>query len=120
MVAWPAALPQEQFLGLTDQRQSATIRSSITVGEPHLRKMFTAVTRKFSIPITLSGAQRQTFDAFWIDDLVEGVLEFDWEDPVDDVTVPLRFTGETNWQLISGGSVTTRVWNGVLQLEILP
>jgi len=120
MVAWPALLPQEQFIGLSEKRQKATVRSSILIGEPNQRKRFSAVSRNITSPLTINGAERLVFDGFWISDLAEGVLTFTWEDPVTDVTVTFRFVSEPEFKLIAGGIPDERIWNVTLQLEILP
>lgn len=85
-----------------------------------MRRRFTAASRFFSVPIVLDGQQRQDFDTFYITTLKEGVLSFDWEDPVTDVTVSFRFRSPPEFELVTGGTTTTRIWRGVIALEILP
>ena len=120
MVAWPPTLPQKQFLGLRDERQSGRLRTSMDTGPAKQRRRFTAATRNIGVPIVLDGAQRQTFDTFFITTLEEGVLSFDWEDPVDDTTISMRFISFPPFELISGGIPDERMWQAVMTLEILP
>lgn len=120
MPVWPVSLPQKQFIGLSEQREDARVRTEMDAGPAKMRRRFTAASRLFSIPIALDGQQRQDFDTFYITTLQEGVLSFDWEDPVNDATVTFRFREPPELRLIVGGTTTTRRWRGVIALEILP
>lgn len=122
MVAWPATLPQEQFVGLAEQRQDARLRTQMDQGPPKMRRRFTAAVKRFTVPIVLTGAQKQAFDVFYATTLQAGVLPFDWEDPTTDITVSMRFADDVpQFVLARGGAAGgDRVWTGSLGLEILP
>ena len=115
---WPPALPQNQFVGLTDQlAEGAVIRTPNTAGPSFVRPRYTGVPRNQSVPITLTHAQRATFDAFYETTLVMGSQEFDWEDPRTDAAVTFRFLRAPQFALAVGG--LGRFWTGNLELEQL-
>lgn len=119
-LVWPPSLPQEQFLGLTEQEQDARLRTQMDAGPAIMRRRFTATVRDFTIPILLNGTQRQTLDTFYITTLLEGVLAFEWVDPVDDTTVSFRFVEPIRFTPIAGGTPADRLWEGTMSLEIVP
>lgn len=121
MVAWPTTLPQEAFVGLTEQRQDARLRTQMDKGPPKMRRRFTAAVRRVTVPLVLSGAEKQAFDTFYITTLQEGSLPFDWRDPVTDATISFRFAeSPPQWSVMAGGVPNSRLWSGTLDLEILP
>lgn len=120
MATWPASLPQNQFLNLTDQRQDARVRTKMDAGPAKMRRRFTAAVRTFVAPIEVNGTQRQAFDSFWINDTQEGSLSFSWSDPVTDETVNFRFVAPPTWTLEVGGTTASRLWRAHLHLEVLP
>ena len=115
MAVWPVGLQQKQFTGITEKRQNAQQRSEMDTGAPKVRKRFTAAVRQVNIPVVFSMADKAPFDTFYITTLGEGVLAFDWTDPVDDsTTVSFRFTKPPTFKKDNG------LYTGVLNLEILP
>lgn len=120
MPTWPPSLPQGFFLRATDQRQDAVARTPMDSGPATTRNRFTAVSRELSVPIVLTGAQRQTLDAFFETDLANGALSFDWKDPVTDAAKTFRFRAPPRFSLGAPGAPDERLWSGTLELEILP
>lgn len=120
MASWPGTLPQNQFRGLSDEREVAVVRSNMDAGPAKQRRRFSAAVRTLTVPIILNGAQKQTFDTFFITTLAEGALSFAWTDPVTDSALNLRFTKPPKWVLQVGGSTSARLWQAELPLEILP
>lgn len=120
MAAWPASLPQNQFLNLTDLRQDARVRTKMDAGPAKMRPRFTAAVRTVVTPLVLDGTQRQAFDSFWINDTQEGSLSFSWTDPVTDEAVNFRFVAPPAWKLVTGGSTANRLWQADLHLEVMP
>ena len=120
MASWPASLPQDQFLRMTDQIQDTVLRTPMDAGPPTRRNRYTAVVRNVDVRLVLNGTQRQAFDTFYKTTLGNGALAFDWEDPVTDATVSFAFRGPATWTLIRGGTGATRIWETQLQLEIQP
>jgi hypothetical protein len=118
--AWPASLPQNQFTGLSEQRGSAMLRTAMETGPAKSRPRFSKASRNFKIPLTLTGAQRVTFDSFFRMTLYEGSIPFLWTDPVTDSTLVFRFVKPPAWSLEAGGTTNLRVWKTTLELEVLP
>jgi hypothetical protein len=82
-VSWPAALPQKMLASGFSQSPGATVaRTQAEFGRPNAR------VRDFSTHEIIAGqfrmtiAQFNTFRAFWLDDLGQGVLPFDWVHPI--------------------------------------
>lgn len=119
-VAWPVTLPQFKLTGIGDQRKSAKLRSSVDVGPALVRRRYTAAIRNLDIPMTFTNEQRQAFDAFYIDDLAEGSLSFDWTDPVDGATITMRFRTDDGPQFTSVSGGSSKRWDATLQVEVLP
>lgn len=120
MAVWPPSLPQDQFLGLTEQDQDAVARTQMDAGPPTRRTRFTAITRAVQVPLIVTGTQRQAFDTFYRTTLEHGAQAFDWEDPTTDATVSFAFRSPPKWSLLKGGTPATRVWQTQLDLEIQP
>jgi hypothetical protein len=123
MAAFPASLPQQGFMNISDVRQNALARSSMDQGAPKVRKKFTAAVRTLNIKMILTGTQRATFDTFYITTTAEGSATFTWTDPVDDSAITCRFVKPPSWSLLPNSDTTstaTRMWQATLQLEILP
>jgi len=119
--AWPSTLPQNQFIGVADERGKGAIRTSMDAGPAKTRRRFSAAVRAITCPIEMTGTQRGTFDTFFITTLAEGSLPFTWSDPETDVTQNFRFTAPPKFTLDLGNSTPgNRVWKSILMLEILP
>jgi hypothetical protein len=120
LASWPGSLPQNQFIGVADERQSGTIRTAMDAGPAKTRPRFSAVVRNVTCPILMTGDQKADFDTFFITTLVEGSLPFTWTDPADDSTQTYRFIAPPKFSLEVGGDAGARTWKASLALEILP
>jgi hypothetical protein len=121
MVDWPSDLANVlKLTGATDQRVGAKIRSDVEVGPAIVRRRYTTSIRNVSIPVVMTHAERAIFDAFYVDDLVEGTLSFNWVDPKDDTTVSFRFRSEEGPTFTVSGAGDNRRWSATLDLEVLP
>ena len=120
MADWPSSLPQEGFLPQDDVRVDARLRTRMDAGREKVRRRYSATTRQITIPMRLTGTQRQTLDTFYNDTLKEGSLSFNWTDPVDDSAVSMRFLSPPRFRVILGGTTSNREWRATLRLEILP
>lgn len=120
MVDWPSGCPQFKLTGIKDKRGPTKLRSSVDVGPALVRRRYTAAVRNLDVPMTFTNAERVVMDAFYIDDLDEGTLRFNWTDPVDGSTLAMRFRENDgiDWQAVEGGD--GKRWNATLTLEILP
>lgn len=119
MTAFPDGL-KHLLLGLRDQDQDVRTRTEMDVGPPITRRRQTAAVRRVSTVAVVTGTQRQTFDTFFRTTLKNGTLGFTDEDPVDDSTVTYYFVDVPQWELVRGGTSSTRVWRTTLNLEIHP
>lgn len=119
MAVWPGTLPGFS-VELTDQRIDGTIRSSMDAGPAKVRRRFSAVSRIIETAVTLTAAQRATFDTFFADTLGEGSLPFDFDDPADGTTVELRFLAPPQMTAIAVASGYVSQWRVQMSLEILP
>ena len=121
MVDWPSSLANVlRLTGITDQRGKTKIRSEVDSGPALVRRRYRSAVRNISIPVTLTNAERVLFDAFYITDLVEGTLSFNWSDPVSGSTVAMRFRGEDAPAFTSKEGGNQKTWQATLELEILP
>lgn len=119
MAAWPGTLPAFS-VELTDQRADGTIRSSMDAGPMKMRRRFSAVSRIIETAVTLSAAQRATFDTFFATTIEEGALPFDYDDPVDGTSVEMRFLAPPQSTALVSASGSVTQWRVRMSLEILP
>lgn len=120
MSTWPSTLPTKQFIGTTEQDDESRLISPMDAGPSLIRNRFSAVPRPISVPITLTGAQKQIFDTFMRTTLNHATNSFTWTDPVTDEEVTYRFKTKPVWTVICPGTTATRLWSATLNLEILP
>jgi hypothetical protein len=120
MSVWPPTLPCAQLIGLTDERKANVVRFAVDAGPDLVRRRNTLRKSDVSTGIELKGAERVIFDEFHDTTLLDGTLEFEWEDPRDDETHTFRFLSPVKWELaIPAEDPDDRVWRGTLNLEIL-
>lgn len=122
MSSWPGSLPYAQFLGLTLTMNPAFIESSVDVGEPKARGLYSGLLEDVDCPIVLNGAQLNVFRAWFRDDLKNGALPWTWQHPATDVTVNFAFRAEPiRWRMEEGGAPDgSRLWSTTLALRIRP
>ncbi|NUN53024.1 MAG: hypothetical protein HUU06_09615 [Planctomycetaceae bacterium] len=108
-------------LGAEVAPQDARVRTSMDVGPPQMRRRYTAAVQGIRGTLVLTDAQREDLEAFYRDDLDEGVLPFDWDDPRDGSTQSFRFASPPVFRCQTGHStLSARLWEASLDLEILP
>jgi len=120
MANWPASLPQVQFLGVSTQDDDSRLISPMDAGPSSVRNRYTANTKSIKTPIILTGAQLATFNTFYRTTLNHGTDSFTWTDPEDDSSATFRFKTPPAWTAIKPGDSSERLWQGNLDLEILP
>ena len=118
MAVWPAALPQYFFLGVRDNRGPATIRFSADAGPGLVRKEFANPSSNVNTRVPFTKAQRIILDDFFIDDLQEGALEFDFIHNVTGLAATYRFVRPVDWE--STLSKDGDFYFGSVELERLP
>ena len=118
---WPASLPQTPYLpdNGTPEYDPAdnTIRTSVTAGPAKLRRRFTAVPETTKIELWLTSDQVTTLKTF-VEQTVQDVVPFDWQDFRDGSACSYRFTkgrGSITYKYDSGD-----IWIVDMELEKLP
>ncbi len=111
---------QTMLLGVTVQDDDSRLITQMDTGPSSIRRRFTAITQTVSPPIILTGAQKKSFDSWFRYTINGGTSSFQWIHPVDDSTVSYRFKKNPQFKLIRSGASDNRLWQAVLELEILP
>lgn len=94
MANWPTQLPQMfEAASYGFAPQSGVIRTSMDTGPDKVRRRFSAVTKVHSGSMIVSKTDLETyFFPFFHTTIVEGTLEFNFQDPLDDLsTIAVRF-----------------------------
>lgn len=121
MSNWPAQLPQKQFMGVSVQDDESRLVTAMDAGPSTIRNRYTAITKSLNAPIILTGAQLAIFNTFLRTTLNHGTNSFTWTDPETDDSVSFRFKTKPRWQCIRpNADPDLRLWQGSLDLEILP
>lgn len=119
MASWPSSLP-DMRLPVNHTYEDATIRTKMDAGPNKVRRRYTAVEQPFTTSMMMNGTQYQDLWDFYRNTLNGGVDRFDWDNPVDDSSVEMRFTEPPKGEIKSGGSASERTWFVTLKLEIMP
>jgi hypothetical protein len=91
-ITWPAGLPATLLLaGLSKEPQNNVIRTAMDAGPKKARRRYTGKTYKYSGKQVFSAAQLETFERFYELALADGVLRFNFTDPVTLETAEFRF-----------------------------
>lgn len=77
---WPSGLPALPFFGYKISRRPNVIANETADGPPEVRRRSTRAREVHTTAIELTGAQKDIFDAFFIDTLADGVLDFEHTD----------------------------------------
>ena len=113
-IFWPELLPAD-FLadGLSVQPQSNIIRTSMDAGPKKTRRRYTARTVNFNGLQRFDNAEFAVFEQFYNTVLADGVLRFNYKDPVSGKLEEFRFTDDYTASEIGG------LWEVTLPLERL-
>jgi hypothetical protein len=82
MPSWPSNLPQTPLYSFSEQRQRNVAAFKPEVGPAKLRRRSTAVPTDANAVFVMTDAQVDEFTDFYVDDLEDGSLPFDWVHPV--------------------------------------
>ena len=94
-ITWPAELPVTLLLrGLSMQPQSNVIRTSMDAGAKKARRRYTARTINFSGRQLFNKAELAIFKQFYHTVLADGVLRFNFTDPISLETAEFRFAND--------------------------
>lgn len=83
MAAWPVTLPTHPLRdGFSRQPQPNIVSFSTEVGEGKRRRRSTARLQQWSLTFMMTADQVAAFEAFFEDDLFDGVEPFEWVYPM--------------------------------------
>lgn len=114
---WPASLPQNMLMdGYSHSAANNILRTNMDAGPAKQRRRFTSGPQPVTGKIFVNDTELETFKDWYVDDLLEGALRFDWVDQDDGTTaVEYRFTSQPTWEPAGPG-----YWFINLPLEIMP
>ncbi len=116
-INWPVYLPQlaEVSFEIPDTR----LVSQMDIGPAKVRNRYTYAPISIMGRLILNAQQVTEFLTFYQITLVHGSLSFNWEHPVTDETIEMRFKSLGSVELFKTGHVTDRVWTLPVVLEII-
>ena len=92
-IYWPSLLPAGFLMeGLAIEPQNNVIRTAMDAGPKKTRRRYTARTLNFSGKQVFTVKEFVVFEAFYHTALADGVLRFNFTDPVTLDTAEFRFT----------------------------
>jgi hypothetical protein len=102
-ITWPAGLPATLLSeGLSMQPQDNVTRTAMDAGPKKARRRHTARTVRSPGRMVFTEAQRETFERFYRAVLADGVLRFNFTDPVTLETAEFRFAAGYNIIAVEG------------------
>lgn len=111
-INWPELLPPTLLLaGLSMQPQNNVIRTSMDAGPKKARRRYTASTKLFSGKQVFDAAELAVFEQFYHTVLADGVLRFNFTDPIKLETAEFRFSAPYSAASLDG------LWEVTAQLE---
>lgn len=118
MAVWPLGLPQVvSWQGYARRLQDTRIRSSVDAGVPKVRSRYSALITEHDLPVQyFTKSQVVTLETFYKTTLANGVLPFDWADPITGATVSFRFLKPP----IYGSMLGPDTMPVTLTVEVLP
>ena len=113
-IFWPDVLPSD-FLadGLSIKPQSNVIRTKMDAGPNKARRRYTARTVLFSGRQRFDDDEFAIFEQFYKTVLADGVLRFNYKDPINNELAEFRFSEDYSAVEIGG------LWEVTLSLERL-
>jgi len=92
-IYWPDLLPSGLLAeGFSKQPQSNVVRTPMDAGPKKARRRYTARTVKYSGKQVFDESELMVFEQFYHNVIADGVLRFNFEDPVTGETGEFRFT----------------------------
>ena len=89
-VDWPTSLGSMR-LPATEARSNALIRTAMDAGPAKVRRRYTGVVRTIKWKVRWTRTQYNTFLTFFVANLDEGALPFNYTDPLSLNGVDMRF-----------------------------
>jgi hypothetical protein len=91
---WPATLPRAGAMNVRGNPQSNVISFKPERGPSIDRRAASSVVKIRSVSITLNADQYVIFMDFFTNDLKDGVLAFDWVEPMTNAPARIKFLHE--------------------------
>jgi hypothetical protein len=102
-INWPSTLPSGLLAeGFTKQPQSNIIRTAMDAGPKKARRRYTARTINYSGREIFDTEELELFEQFYHTALADGVLRFNYEDPITQETAEFRFTEDYTVSSVNG------------------
>ena len=102
-IAWPELLPSGLLAdGFSKQPQSNVIRTAMDAGSKKARRRYTARAIRYSGRQVFDTAELAVFEQFYHTVLADGVLRFNFADPITLETAEFRFTEDYTVTEIEG------------------
>jgi hypothetical protein len=102
-ITWPELLPSGLLAeGFNKKPQSNVIRTTMDAGPKKARRRYTARTVKYSGKQVFSILELAVFEQFYHNVLADGVLRFNFSDPVTLETAEFRFTDDYTVSAVEG------------------
>lgn len=102
-IFWPSSLPPTLLMeGLTIEPQNNVIRTAMDAGPQKIRRRYTARTVKFSGRFIFDASQFAVFESFYHTALADGVLRFNFTNPITLETAEFRFAENYTASAIDG------------------
>ena len=102
-INWPPELPATLIMdGLSKQPQSNVTRTTMDAGPAKARRRYTARMINYSGKIIFNALQLNLFERFYSNILGDGVLRFNFTDPVSLDTAEFRFAADYTVNAVDG------------------
>jgi len=102
-IYWPELLPSGLLEnGFSQQPQNNVIRTAMDAGPKKARRRYTARTVKYSGKQVFDAAELAVFEQFYHNVIADGVLRFNFTDPVTGETAEFRFTEDYTLRALDG------------------
>jgi len=102
-IYWPEYLPAGLLEeGFSRQPQSNVIRTAMDAGPKKQRRRYTAGTVKYSGKQVFDLAELAVFEQFYHNVIADGVLRFNFDDPVTGEKAEFRFTEDPVTRAVEG------------------
>jgi hypothetical protein len=116
MPDWPSTLPSAPLAEKYRETPPDTaLRTQMETGPAKLRQRTTAGVRLFQMEYLVDAAQMASLDAFYRDDLMGGILAFDFPHPRGGGTLSCRFRAPPAFAAANG-----EYFRAAVALEALP
>ena len=102
-IAWPELLPSGLLEdGFAKQPQSSVIRTAMDAGPKKARQRYTAKAVNYSGKQVFDAGELAVFEQFYHNVLADGVLRFNFADPVTGEIAEFRFAADYTASAIDG------------------